>query len=62
MSMPRGPRPLPLGVKKVSITISLTPTLIRQLTEIAERDMITRSALIESHMRRVVDRMERRAA
>ena len=62
MSMPRGPRPLPLGVKKVSITVSMSPELIRQISEIAERDMITRSALIELHMRRVVDRLERRAA
>ena len=57
-----GPRRMPQELKKATISVSLAPDLLRKLDRIAEGAMISRSSYIEAQMRKVVDRLERKAA
>lgn len=57
-----GPKKMPPGEKKETVTMTLAPDLARRVTELAEREGISRSAFVEQHMRRVVERADRKAA
>jgi metal-responsive CopG/Arc/MetJ family transcriptional regulator len=57
-----GPKPMPFGMKKKTVCVSLAPDLVKRMNQIVDRDRISRSQWVENQLRRVVDRLEKQAA